>query len=197
MKKLLLCTHVFLTGSTRTVIRTAKIIFSILFLIVLISCGKKAEKHESVKTYKYFDLGSLRSDIIPLKQLKGQLLYLPIYSNIPYQIDTVLFDMSAFVAIHNTDLSKELLLTKVLYFNQDGKLVDDFLKNGNIKIEPLATKNFYIPYEDKSGTGANFLIEWVSDSIVNEPLIEAVTLCLKPNNTLAILSQGKIISEKK
>lgn len=177
--------------------RTMKMIFSILVVIIFISCGKKAAKHEFANTPEYFDRGSLRQDIIPIKQLKGQLLYLPVYSNIPYQIDTVMFDMSAFVAIHNTDLSSELLLTKVLYFNQDGKLVDDFLKNGNIRIEPLATKDFYIPYEDKSGTGANFLIEWISDSTVNEPLVEAVTLCLKPNNTLAILSHGKIISEKK
>jgi len=133
----------------------------------------------------------------PIKKIRGQLLYLPVYSNMPYQIDTVKFDMSAFIAIHNTDLISQICLTKVLYFNQNGKLVDDFLKKGNITIEPLATKDFYIPYEDQSGTGANFLVEWVADTLVNEPLIESVTLCLKPNNTMAVLSLGKIIREKR
>ncbi len=143
-----------------------------------------------------FDPGQLGTGMSPKKKVRGQLLYLPIYSNLPYQIDTVKFNMSAFIAVHNTDLISEIYLTKVLYFNQDGKLVLDFLKQGNLSIDPLATKDFYIPYEDQSGTGANFLVEWVADTLVNEPLFEAVTLCLKPNNSVAVLSQGKILSEK-
>jgi hypothetical protein len=132
----------------------------------------------------------------PVKKVSGQVLYLPVYSNMPYQIDTLKFDMSAFLAIHNTDLSSKIRLTQVLYFNQNGKLVYNFLEKGSISIDPLATKDFYIPYDDQSGTGANFLVEWVADSLVNEPLFESVTLCLKPNNTVAVLSQGKILSEK-
>jgi hypothetical protein len=105
--------------------------------------------------------------------------------------------MSAFIAIHNTDITSSITLTRVLYFNQGGKLVNDYLKKGNMKIDALATKDFYVPYEDQSGTGANFLIEWVADTLVNEPLIESVTTCLKPNNTVAVLSQRKILREKK
>jgi len=45
--------------------------------------------------------------------------------------------------------------------------------------------------------GANFLVEWRSDSLVNEPLIEAVTLFVKPNNSVAILSEGKIMMEER
>jgi len=171
---------------------------SILLLIVLVvSCRNKPVNSGIMNQPADFDVSSLRTDIIPVKRISGQLLYMPVYSNVPYQIDTVMFDMSAFVAVHNTDLTSKIYLTKVLYFNQDGKLVFDFLKGNNLHLEPLSTKDFYIPYEDKSGTGANFLIEWTADSLVNEPLIESVTLCLKPNNTVAILSQGKVISEKR
>ncbi|HLN20976.1 MAG TPA: DUF3124 domain-containing protein [Bacteroidales bacterium] len=174
-------------------------IYALLFILMLpvCSCKNQSHKREYINTPKEFNRNILNSDLKSLAGTNGQLLYLPVYSNIPYQIDTGLFDMSAFVAIHNTDLNNSITLSQVMYFNQDGRLVDDFLKGSNVEISPLATKNFYIPYEDKSGTGANFLIEWVSDSIVNEPLIESVTLCLKPNNTLAISSKGKVIRQNK
>jgi len=175
----------------------ARILFSLFLLITLGSCVNSSKDHIPLNQPKDFDPSILRSDMSPIKKVSGQLLYLPVYSNMPYQIDTVKFDMSAFVAIHNTDLFSQIFLTKVLYFNQNGKLVDDFLKKGKIALNPLATKDFYIPYEDQSGTGANFLVEWVADTLVNEPLFEAVTLCLKPNNSVAVLSQGKILSEKR
>lgn len=173
-----------------------RLVIFCLIIAAAISCTRKQEKNGSPSSVREFDPSSLKSDMVPVKQVYGQLLYMPVYSNMPYQIDTVKFDMSAFVAVHNTDLRNPISLTKVLYFNQNGKLVDDFLGNKPIKLDPLATKDFYIPYEDQSGTGANFLIEWVADSLVNEPLVESITLCLKPNNTVAVLSKGKIISEK-
>jgi hypothetical protein len=172
---------------------------SIYFLIMLltVSCMNNHRENVPMNMPKEFDKTVLNSELPDIKTSGGQLLYLPVYSNIPFQIDTGMFDMSAFVAIHNTDLDSKLCLTQVLYFNQEGMLVDDFLKGEKICLDPLATKEFYIPYEDRSGTGANFLIEWISDSLITEPLVESVTLCLKPNNTLAIRSEGRIIREKR
>jgi len=174
--------------------------FSAIILFFSFSCGKKSNDFHQNKL-KCTDFNpnilSLKSD--NAKNVKGQLLYLPVYSNIPYLIDTTryTFDMSAFVAIHNTDLTHKISVTQVLYFNNDGKLVQDFLNNKPVVLAPLATKDFYIPYDDKSGTGANFLIEWKADTLVNEPLIESITINLKTSNSAAILSNGKVIREIK
>jgi len=130
--------------------------------------------------------------------LKGQLMYMPVYSNVPYHIVGVeQFDMSAFVAVHNTDLTHSITITNALYFNKMGVPVFDFLTDGKIILAPLATHDFYVPYEDKSGNGANFIIEWVSDTLVSEPLVESVTISLKPNQSVAVLSKGRIIRELK
>jgi hypothetical protein len=174
-----------------------KTIVILLLIIASASCMNKRRDYVQPNQPRDFDPGVMREDMTPVKSISGQVLYMPVYSNIPYQIDTGMFDMSAFVSIHNTDINSKLELSQVLYFNQDGKLVDDFLKGQKVYIEPLATKEFYIPYEDKSGTGANFLIEWIADTLITEPLIESVTLNLKPNNTVAIKSQGRIIKERK
>lgn len=174
-----------------------KIIKFWIIIPLMLSCNSQSRNISEEKESIPFNPGTLNNDFEAYKQIKGQLLYLPVYSNVPYQLDTVKFNMSAFVAIHNTDLYNKIVLSKVLYFNHEGRLVDDFLPNGSVSIPPLATKDFYIPYEDQSGTGANFLIEWSADTLVNEPLIESVTLSVKPNNSVAVLSQGKIMREKK
>lgn len=174
-----------------------KNLFLIGMLFLAISCDNKNEnsqfsinKRENFKPETY----QLRNNDI--KQVKGQIVYLPIYSNIQNNTDTGKIDMSAFVAVHNTDFKNKIKLLKVQYFDTDGKLVHDFLLNQTKELNPLQTTDFYIPYKDQSGTGANFLIEWISDSLVTEPLFEAITLNLLSNNTVAVLSQGKVIKER-
>jgi len=171
----------------------------ILFAALLSACAdQKSEDIRHIAAPANFDPASL-TVIEPADSfLTGQLLYMPVYSNIPYHIVGVSeFDMSAFVAVHNTDLFNPIKITKALYFDTHGKPVYDFLTEGVVELEPLATRDFYVPYEDKSGTGANFLIEWISDTRVSEPLVESITISLKPNQSVAFLSNGKVISERR
>jgi hypothetical protein len=169
----------------------------LLAVISVFSCGKaETDKLLTIEPVE-FNPQSLKTEQYRLQMIRGQLLYMPVYSNIPYNSDEEGFDMKAYVAIHNTDLHQNIRVTKVTYFNHDGKPVYDFLKDGDVSLGPLATKDFHIPYDDKSGIGANFLIEWVSDIPVTRPLIECVTISLKPNQSLALLSRGEVIREIK
>ncbi len=113
------------------------------------------------------------------QKAKGQVLYLPIYSNIPYSEKAGAYDLSGFLTIHNTDLVQPIRITQVLYFHNEGHLVKDFLVNDTFQLKPLQSKSFFIPEKDKSGTGANFLLEWKSDSLVNIPLAETVMVSLQ------------------
>jgi hypothetical protein len=171
-----------------------KYILIIITAIIAISCENNNEK-SVVKEKIDFKPESLLTNNYKTKTIRGQLLYLPVYSNLPYSRDAAGFDMKAYVAIHNTDLLRKIKITKVIYFNQEGKAVFDFLKDDSYTLNPLTTKDFHIPYEDKSGLGANFLVEWISDEKVSEPLIECVTMSLKSNQSLAITSNGKVIRE--
>jgi len=171
----------------------------ILIAAALAACAdQKPEDTQYIAAPANFDPASLTVIEPADSLLTGQLLYMPVYSNIPYHIVGVSeFDMSAFVAVHNTDLFNPIKITKALYFDTHGKPVFDFLTKGIVILEPLATRDFYVPYEDKSGTGANLLIEWVSDTGVSEPLIESITISLKPNQSVAFLSRGKVINERR
>jgi len=129
-----------------------------------------------------------------IKKVRGQVLYLPVYSNIPYQEKNRIFDLSAFIAIHNTDFTKTVKITKVLYFNNDGKFVRSYLDKDSV-LNPLGATNFFVPEIDKSGTGANFIIEWQADTLVNEPLVESVMIGLTSGQGVSFLSNGKVLRE--
>jgi len=129
------------------------------------------------------------------RKLRGQVLYMPVYSNIPH-LKKQDYSLSAFLAIHNTDLTYRIKITKVDYFDNDGNLIKNFISSDQ-QIHPLATKIFLIPKEDQSGAGANFLVEWIAEQPVNEPLIESIMKDLSGNKGISFLSQGRIIREMK
>jgi len=167
-----------------------------LLLVIVVSCNSKKQRNNTAQQ----NLSDFDPQVYELKDnsvnlVKGQVLYMPIYSNIPHFMDSVVIDMSAFVAFHNTDFYNSVRLLKVQYFDTKGRLVRDFLPNETKVLKPLETADFYVPYQDKSGTGANFLIEWKADSLVTEPLVESITINTKLQNTVAVLSHGKVIKE--
>ncbi|MDQ5987188.1 MAG: hypothetical protein CSYNP_02925 [Syntrophus sp. SKADARSKE-3] len=174
-----------------------KIISIATVLFFLLSCSGSDAPRVDAKPEKSFQADSLTiRDSDAVKKIRGQVLYMPIYSNIPCRGEKTLYDLSAFIAVHNTDLHNSIRLTKVLFFNNDGKLVSDFLAK-QITLGPMAATNYYVSKTDKSGTGANFLIEWMSDTPVSEPLIESVMVDCETNRGVSFLSRGKVVREIK
>jgi hypothetical protein len=133
----------------------------------------------------------------PVKRVRGQVLYLPVYSAIPHNEGASQFALSAFMAVHNTDFHNRITIKYVYYFDTEGNLVKDFTEAKSVSINPLATKHFFISESDNSGIGANFIIAWQADSLVNEPLIESVMTGLSNGQGVSFLSSGKVLSEIK
>jgi hypothetical protein len=180
--------------------RTSKVLNYMVICLILLSfnnCNKKEEYQKDLKSHKKFDNSTfLIKENYNAKMVKGQVLYLPIYSNVPYFEDNKEYSMSGFVAIHNTDFNSNLKITKVLFFDNDGLLVSNYLEKDTTLL-PLAAIDFFVPYADKSGTGANFIIEWVADTLITEPLVESVMLSLIHGQGVSFTSTGKILREIK
>jgi hypothetical protein len=176
--------------------RGIKISLVLLLIVTLVSCETKESakvKTENAPPSLSFNPDTLKIPDQGGRKLKGQVLYMPIYSNIPSNQKQPL-NINAFLAIHNTDLTHEIKITKVDFFNTDGQLCKSFLADEQI-IKPLATVIFTIPREDQSGTGANFIIEWMAAQSVNAPLVESIMTDLSGNLGFSFLSQGRIIRE--
>lgn len=129
------------------------------------------------------------------KKIRGQVLYLPVYSNIPAGSKRK-YDVSAFVAIHNTDLNRPISIKKIDFFDTEGKIVRNYITSDQ-ELKPLATRIYTVAKDDQSGTGANFIVEWIAEQQVSEPLIESVMTDLSGNVVMAFLSPGKVVRELK
>lgn len=168
----------------------------IITTFLIISCQKSNEKVQPATGNLYFSKNNLKINK-PVKQVLGQNLYLPIYSIIPYKEAGNYYPLSAFVAVHNTDFSHPIKINAVYYFDNDGILVKDFLNGNEHVLYPLGTTNYFIPESGHSGLGANFIIEWHSDTLVNEPLIESVMVSLTNGQGVSFSSKGTILNEIK
>ena len=172
-----------------------KSITMFIFVLILSSCTEK--EHRKERTLTKFDTSTfIVKESNNARKVRGQILYLPIYSNVPYSEHVRKYDLSAFVAIHNTDIKNTMKITKVLFFDNDGNLVSNYLKDVTT-LQPLGATNFFVPENDESGIGTNFIIEWVSDSLINEPLIESVMIGLSSMQGVSFSSTGRIIRELK
>lgn len=168
----------------------------LLGILLMVSCRQPPDDAEMYANLKgtAFSPDSLHIKQAGGKCLHGQVLYLPVYSSIPKGEYHGYYDLSAFLAIHNTDMKNKIRITRVYYFNNEGQLVRNYLKEVQT-LNPLAATSFFVPIRDKSGTGSNFLVEWMADSLVNEPLVESVMLNLASGQGVSFISQGKVIRE--
>jgi Protein of unknown function (DUF3124). len=166
-----------------------------ILVILVTACSPKKTDFRQPQPSARFDPNTLVvKDESSVKKVRGQVLYLPVYSNVPFSDQGKQFDLSAFVAVHNTDLRHPMKITRVLFFDNHGNLVNNYLTKDSV-LKPLGATNFFVPEKDKSGTGANFIVEWVADTVINEPLIETVMLGLKNDQGVSFSSVGRIIRE--
>ena len=170
-----------------------KKLFLLTLIVLLVSCSDTGKTPATDSPNGNFSTEMLTVPDAGGNKVRGQVLYLPVYSNIPC-LDQKMFSLSAFIAIHNTDLNKTITVTKVFYFNNDGVLVKDFLKSPQT-LAPLATTHFFVPESDQSGTGANFIVEWTANAAVTEPLVESVMVSCRTNYGISFSSRGKVIRE--
>ena len=151
----------------------------VLFILVALSI---------VGSLASFSHGSASS-----KHTKGQTVYVPTYSNIFVGDREITWQLSALLSIHNTDPAQSIIITRVDYYDSDGKLVRKHLEKST-KINPMASTKFYVKSSDTAGGwGANFLVEWKSEKEVNQPIIESLMTGLRGNHSVSFISQGRVI----
>ena len=125
----------------------------------------------------------------------GQEIYVPAYSNIQGAEETSSILLSINLSVRNTDPSKAINLSYVDFYNTGGTISKRFLSSP-ITIEPMATKHFYVAQADTiGGIGANFYLEWVADTTVNEPIVEAIMLGSNGSQGYSWSSKGLVVRQ--
>ncbi len=104
-------------------------------------------------------------------------------------------NLSATLSIRNTDLTNSIIITSVRYYDSDGKLIRQDIKSP-VELKPLASTDFFIAADDTSGgSGANFIVEWVAEKTVYEPVIEAIMISTSSSQGISFVSPAKILKQ--
>ena len=163
-----------------------KTVMILLVLLGLNSCENQSPNID--KTGKY-ELKSLELDH---KIDKGQIqyddiYYIPIYSDIYVSEQNQKSLFAATLSIRNTSCSDSLFVSKIDYFNTEGRLV------------PMVTVNYVIEKGDASGgSGANFIVELCAMSKNVKPIIQAIMIGDNGSNQgFAFSTDGYSIKELK
>ncbi|WP_138505874.1 DUF3124 domain-containing protein [Nostoc sp. PA-18-2419] len=126
----------------------------------------------------------------------GQTIYVPVYSQIYHHNRQEIFELAVTLSIRNTDLNNPIVITSVRYYNSDGKLVKQYLERP-IQLDALASTDFFINRNDTSGgLGANFIVEWVAQTEISEPIVEAVMIGTDFQQGISFTSIGKVIKSQ-
>lgn len=122
-------------------------------------------------------------------------VYVPVYSSIyvGLEIRQKIVELAATLSIRNVSAQYPIVLNFVRYYDSGGKPVRTYL-NEPAELGPLATADFVIQRADAAGgPGANFLVQWVGRSDVDEPFIEAVMIGQSGNAGISFTSSGRVI----
>ena len=126
----------------------------------------------------------------------GQTIYVPVYSHIYHQDEKKVFDLAATLSLRNTDLDRAIVITSVRYYDENGKLVRNYLENP-IEIAALSSTDFFVNTTDTSGgSGAKFIVEWVAQTKVTEPMIEAIMIGSGYQQGISFVSPGRVIKNQ-
>ncbi len=137
--------------------------------------------------------GAVPSEM-PHRVAEGQTVYVPMYSHI-LEYEGQRMPLAGTLSIRNTDSEKSLTISSVQYYDTEGKLIRDYLEQP-LKLNPMGSTDIFIPQSDMAGgAGANFIVEWVAEELVHEPVVEAVMVGRGGTGITSFVRPGKVIDE--
>ena len=139
-------------------------------------------------------LGEISGEV---NSVRGQTLYVPVYSEIPHGDRDHTLDLTATLSIRNIDRKSAVIVRKVDYYNAKGELVRSYAQESRV-FPPLAAVEFVIKASDRSGgISAGFVVEWESEHLCVPPVVEAVMISTASARGISFSSQARIVEEKR
>lgn len=124
---------------------------------------------------------------------RGEAIYVPAYSHIYSGDRERPFLLTVTLSIRNIDLKNQIKITSVDYYETQGTLLKKYIDK-KVKLKPLESTRYVVPESDTAGgSGANFIVEWESDKLVNPPIVESIMIGTQSQQGISFTSRGKAI----
>lgn len=126
---------------------------------------------------------------------QGATLYVPIYSNVYSGPKKRAYHLAAMMSFRNTDPTHAVTIQRADYYDERGKKIEGYIDEP-VVLGPLASTNIYIKeYDERGGTGANFIVKWSAAIPVNQPIIQGIMLGFKSGQGVSFICPAQIITE--
>jgi hypothetical protein len=120
-------------------------------------------------------------------------VYVPIYSQIYSENNLRTVLLVGTLSIRNTDAHERMIVKSIRYYDTSGKLLEQLLPNP-VAVGPFATAEVVVPRRHEAGgSGANFVVDWMSASKIHEPLIEAIMISTGSAQSVSFSTRGVVI----
>jgi hypothetical protein len=171
-------------------------LMAVALVLPLLSCeaGEQSEAGSGQtrmgppRGYTAPDLASRTVDALS-DPVVHEVVYVPAYSHV-YANGGRAYLLEVMLSVRNTDQEQSIVLSSVRYYDTSGALKRTFVEQP-VRIGPMETLEFLVEKTDSGGgSGANFIVEWMAEEVVEEPLIEAVMVAADRQLGLSIVRQG-------
>jgi hypothetical protein len=167
-------------------------LFALIFITLVIVISVATQVEDIDEKLKYIPPQQKAADIPPKLVVAGQMVYVPVYSHI-YAKGGKPFLLEATLSVRNTDPNEDITIASVSYYDTNGNMIKNYLEK-QMLLKPLATAEFLVAQKEiEGGSGANFMVKWVSDTMVNQPVIEAVMIGIEGQTSISFVRTGVAI----
>lgn len=118
-------------------------------------------------------------------------LYVPVYSSIAAGGGATRIDLTVTLSVRNLSQTASVMIERVDYHGTNGALVRAYLE-GPQTLAELGTLEVVIADKDvQGGTGAKFLVDWVTPAGAPAPIAEAVMIGIHGTQSFSFISPGR------
>lgn len=177
-----------------------KKLFLLTIIPFLISCGYSGGKESDPDFFQKLNMKKISEhqierDIPDSSAAAGEYIYVPVYSSIYFRDNTRVYNLTVTLAVRNTDSSNDIYIKEINYNNSRGINVKKFL-NKPVRVRPLETFDLVIAEDDTTGgIGANFIVKWVAEQQVHNPIVEAVMISIRQGVGLSFTESGTVLKK--
>lgn len=147
------------------------------------------------RRYEPPDLTSLTVEALS-NPVAHEVVYVPAYSHV-YANGGRSYLLEVMLSVRNTDQKQPIVLSSVRYYDTSGTLLRTFVEQP-VRVGPMETLEFLVEKMDSGGgSGANFIVEWMAEEVVEEPMIEAVMVAADRQLGLSIVREGVPLTKQR
>ncbi len=140
-------------------------------------------------------VGSSAAAAEGIRMSRGQVVYVPAYSNVFSGDRAMPFNLAVMLSLRNVDRTTKIEVLSVDYYDKDGKFLNKYLDKPMV-LGPLASDHVYVRESDESGGfGACFLVRWKAAEEVVAPIFESVMIGARSGQGISFIRQGQVLEE--